>query len=220
MPVLTGFFLLFLLGADCTVTGSYVVTQADIDTAGNMGGDGYIHNTAYGWSDETGRLSDDAQAPLAPQNPLMSVVKTVTNTGSYLGGLFDAGDTITYGITVTNDGNVTLNNVVVNDAVAGLTDAPCALALLPGDSCAVDTGAYEVTMFDLISQGDGDGDIDNTAIASSDEAPDAEDSSEALLAPPPIELEVPVNNTLALLLMVLAMLATAWYFRPAVTRKH
>ena len=49
-------------------------------------------------------------------------------------------------------------------------------------SCAVNSGSYLVTQADIDTNGGGDGDIDNTAVASSDQAVDVQDSAEAALS--------------------------------------
>jgi len=154
-------------GDSCQVMGSYLVTQADIDN--NGGGDGDIDNTADVDSDQTGTQQAMAAAELEGQNPSMMVSKTVDNTGGGAGGTFQAGDTIMYTVEVTNNGNVTLTNVVVSDPLLGLTNEPCAASLAPGESCQV-MGSYMVTQADIDDNGGGDGDIDNTAEGDSDEA--------------------------------------------------
>ena len=58
-----------------TCTGSYTVTQADIDN--NGGGDGDIDNTATADSDQTEPGDRSAAVPLA-QSPALTIDKTVT----------------------------------------------------------------------------------------------------------------------------------------------
>ena len=77
-----------------------------------------------------------------------------------------AGDEILYTVTVENRGNVTLTNVVVTDPLTGLAETIASLA--PGATESFER-IYETTQEDLDSQGGGDGDIDNTAAADSDE---------------------------------------------------
>jgi len=175
-------------GDSCQVMGSYLVTQADIDN--NGGGDGDIDNTAEADSDQVGPEQGSAAAPLVTQNPSMSVAKTVTNTGP-----FNAGDTINYTIEVTNDGNTTLTNVLVSDPLLGLTNEPCSASLAPGDSCQV-MGSYLVTQGDIDDNGGGDGDIDNTATADSDQAGPEQASAEAELGgEPTMSVTKTVTNT-------------------------
>ncbi|NEY91853.1 DUF7507 domain-containing protein, partial [Tabrizicola oligotrophica] len=118
------------LGADGTIT--YTVTQADIDSQGDLeaddlGGnddDGQIDNTATvtgDYGNQTVSDDDDANAPIA-YDPVLLIDKVVTDVGGDgPEGLVDAaGDIITYEITVTNDGNVTLTNVTITDPLTGL----------------------------------------------------------------------------------------------------
>jgi uncharacterized repeat protein (TIGR01451 family) len=79
-----------------------------------------------------------------PQNPGIQIVKTSTtvpNRYSYVG------DVLTYSLTVTNTGNVTLTNVVVSDPVAVVTGSPIA-SLLPNQSVVL-TASYTVVLSDL-----------------------------------------------------------------------
>src|SRR6185436_20505033 len=95
-------------------TGSYTVTQADLNN--NGGGDGAIANTATADSDQTTSTQDSAEAPLAPA-PGLSIDKVVTGIGGDTTAPFDpadaAGDVITYRITASNTGNTTLTGVTV-----------------------------------------------------------------------------------------------------------
>ena len=92
-------------------------------------------------------------------------------------GDVSAGDTLTYRITVTNNGNTELTNVVVNDPLTGTVNAVCGDGSLDdGESCTVQA-SYVVTQADLDNNGGGDGDIDNTATVSSRELPPLSDSA-------------------------------------------
>jgi uncharacterized repeat protein (TIGR01451 family) len=67
---------------------------------------------------------DDTNAQNVPQSPALSVDKVLTNNaGEDLSGDVSLDDTLTYQITAFNDGNVTLNNVVVSDDLIGTTNA-------------------------------------------------------------------------------------------------
>lgn len=85
---------------DCT--GSYAITQADIDA-------GLKLNTATADSDETEPVEDDNTEPI-PQSPAIDLIKSVTSTGPYV-----VGDPIDYEFTVENTGNVTLNTIDLSD---------------------------------------------------------------------------------------------------------
>ncbi|MDM9632409.1 DUF7507 domain-containing protein, partial [Robiginitalea aurantiaca] len=89
---------------DTTFTGSYAITQADIDA-------GQRDNTATADSDESDEAKDDETTDL-PQNPLISIVKTFAEDEVVAGG---TGSSFT--LVVTNDGNVTLSNALILDIV-------------------------------------------------------------------------------------------------------
>ena len=175
-----------------TCTGSYTVTQADIDD--NGGGDGDIDNTATADSDQTGPASDSAAVPLE-QSPALTIEKTVTGVDADTTPPFlvdAAGDVITYSIVVTNTGNQTLTGVSVSDPRIANLDCDSATAgnqttgftLAPAASLTC-TGTYAVTQADIDSNGGGDGDIDNTATADSDQTGPASDSAAVPLTQTP-----------------------------------
>jgi len=93
-------------------TAEHTVTQAEIDN--NGGGDGDVDNIATADSNETPEDTDPAEAPLI-QNPHITVDKTATPTGDCADV---AGELVNYSISVTNDGNVTLDTVDVTDPMA------------------------------------------------------------------------------------------------------
>ncbi|MHA7131971.1 DUF7507 domain-containing protein [Algoriphagus namhaensis] len=124
-------------GESESVTTDYTVTQADVDR-------GFVANAATG----TGETPDGGG---------VSGGGEVTVPGTQTGGLelektanvdsFDsAGEVITYTITATNTGNVTLNNVTITDPLTGL-DVNIG-TLEPGESESVTTD-YTVTQADV-----------------------------------------------------------------------
>ena len=89
-------------------SASYTVTQNDINTLG--GGDGQIENTVTADSAQTAPVS--ATASIEVENASsVDLVKTAN-----VSSVDAAGDVITYTITITNDGNTTLTNPVVEDS--------------------------------------------------------------------------------------------------------
>ncbi|MEU8386255.1 hypothetical protein AB0C32_44865, partial [Streptosporangium sp. NPDC048865] len=144
-------------GASTTCTGTYTVTQADIDA-------GSVVNTATAsGTPPTGPpvTSAPSTATLtADPLPTLALLKTATPATVSV-----AGQTVTYSYLVTNTGNVTLTGVnAVDTAFSGTGTPPAATCpvttLAPGNSttCA---GTYTVTQADINT-----GSIVNTATAS------------------------------------------------------
>lgn len=166
-------------GASETCTGSYIVTQADLDS--NGGGDGDIDNTASAsgsGASGSGTVNDSSSVAVAViVNPSLAIAKSysITTDGGTIGAA-DLGDVITYTYAVTNNGNVTIANAAVNDAhggsgslsaiagetltgdVAPLGDSTDAVAnnavwssIKPGDTVTF-TATYTVTQTDVDNQ--------------------------------------------------------------------
>jgi uncharacterized repeat protein (TIGR01451 family) len=114
------------VGEHITCTATHVVTQADVDA-------GTYLNTACA-DDGVGGAAEACDSVSVPgsQNPSLNIVKTTESTG------FDSvGDVISYTITATNSGNVTLHDVVVTDPNgSNLVCVPATPVadLAPGDS--------------------------------------------------------------------------------------
>ncbi len=143
-------------GASVTCTGSHLLTQTDIDL-------GEVHNTAT--ADSTQTLPKTASAKVeVPQAPSLGLDKEgVLDDGS--DNVATPGDTITYKITVSNNGNTTLTDVTVSDPKAAPLQCPVTLptTLAPGASFEC-TGSYAITQADIDA-----GAVDNTATADSTE---------------------------------------------------
>ncbi|WP_289031667.1 pectinesterase family protein [uncultured Algoriphagus sp.] len=150
---------------------TYVVTQADIDN-------GSIVNLAdvFAFSGQTPVSDEDDAVVEAIRNPSIQVIKTDNGTE-----VSEAGDVITYTLTVTNTGNVTLTNVTVVDPLTGLDVNVGTLA--PGASTSVDTD-YEVTQTDVDA-----GFVLNTALTTG-ESPEGEDDPED-----ETEIETPIDRS-------------------------
>ena len=85
---------------------------------------------------------------------------TITKTSTTTPNTYDAvGDVLTYDLVVTNNGNVTLTNIIVSDPIATVTGSPIA-TLAPGASMTL-TASYTATQNDLNA-----GSVYNTATAS------------------------------------------------------
>ncbi len=138
--------------AQTVCTGTHLVTQAELDG-------GQVSNTASVVGTPPIGLpiapigSNTVLVPVA-QAPSVSIVKSSTS------GAYNAvGQSISYNFTVTNTGNVTVNNPTVTDAVAGAVTCPLG-AVIPGTS-VVCTASRIITQADLDA-----GSIINTATAS------------------------------------------------------
>jgi uncharacterized repeat protein (TIGR01451 family) len=171
------------LGETWQYTATHTVTQQELDN--NGGGDGDVDNTATADSNESPPDSDDASVPII-QNPALNILKTATP-----GQVADqAGEAITYTITVQNTGNLTLTGVVVTDPFANTITR---IADVTGDNDANlevgETWAFSathiVTQQELDSNGGGDGTLENTATADSNESPPDTDTETVPVDPSP-----------------------------------
>jgi len=140
-------------------TGSYAITQADIDA-------GSVQNTATvtGTAPDQTTVTDTSNSVVTDlcQGPAIDILKTAMYDDG--GDCSDPGELINYTFTVTNAGNVSLSNVVVNDPLLG--------GNVPGpDSGDTDndgeldvtetwiyTGSYAITQADIDA-----GSVQNTA---------------------------------------------------------
>ena len=137
-------------GGTCVLTGTYVVQQSDVDA-------GQIVNTASVTSTSiTTPVTATVTTPIA-RNPAITAVKTaVLTTDGGVAGAADVGDVITYNVTVTNSGNVTMTLQSVVDSLEGrtpttLTCAP--LLLAPGQSATCNSYTYTMQDGDITTVG-------------------------------------------------------------------
>jgi len=138
-----------------TFTGTYVIDQDDINV-------GEVPNTAtVNGTDPNGDDVEDMDDELTslPAVPAIMLVKNSVFNDTNMDGLAQVGETITYTFTITNTGNVTLFNVILDDPLLTIVGNPIPV-LLPG---AVDNTTYTGTV--ILDQDDIDaGQVDNTAI--------------------------------------------------------
>ena len=154
-------------GAEEVFPTSYTVTEADILA-------GEVVNVATGKG--TSPDPDEPDVPVVPgvdpepteeKNSHLTIVKTTTSTPTKAEG-YMPDETITYQITVTNDGNVTITGITVTDELTG--DEWPIDSLVPGASWT-NTAEYTVKAEDVIA-----GSVRNEATATGvdpeDEEPD------------------------------------------------
>jgi len=153
--------------ASVVCTGTHAITQADLDA-------GSFTDTGHGTSTEV-------TAPDAPDTVqgAQSAVLALTKTDDLPGTYDTIGQVVTYTLTATNTGNVTLHNVTVSDtpALSGFSCTPAIpVATLAPNASVVCTGTHTITQADLDA-----GSFTDTGHATSTEtaAPDAPDTIQA-----------------------------------------
>ena len=139
-------------GETKTFEASYTVTEADVVA-------GKVVNNVTGKAEnpdpdkpETPVTPGEKEDPVETPNPNLTVVKISDKTGEV-----KLGDKITYTITVTNNGNVTISGVKLNDSLTG--DDWTLGDIKPGET-VTKTATYTVTEKDIIA-----GQIRNLATA-------------------------------------------------------
>ena len=143
------------VGETKTFTTSYVVTSADIIN-------GVVKNVACAKGDEIVVPGSNGEETVRPSgedthegetedaNAVITVVKTVTNSGTGENGTFKLGDTIEYGISVTNNGNVAVFDIQVVDPNADGFE-PVTITELPVGATKTYTAKHVVTSNDILA---------------------------------------------------------------------
>jgi len=138
-------------GASETCTGSYTVTQADVDN-------GSVTNTATanGTAPDPTTVHSNPSSVTVDESGATTSLSVVKSTGAT--SFSAAGQTLTYSYKVTNTGTTTIHDVNVTDNLIGAVS--CSPATLAPGASVTCTGSYTVT------QGDVDnGSVTNTATA-------------------------------------------------------
>ncbi|PJJ08180.1 putative repeat protein (TIGR01451 family)/gliding motility-associated-like protein [Flavobacterium sp. 1] len=136
-----------------TVTGTYTLTQADINA-------GKVINsaTALGKDTENKNVTDISGTAIdndIPTETLLIQVPeiTITKDGTYVDnnhdGITNVGDLVTYNFVVKNTGNVTLTNVTVTDNNAVITGGPIATLAVGATDSTTFSGSHVITQGDI-----------------------------------------------------------------------
>ena len=155
-----------VVNGTCVLTGTYKVTQADVD-AGKVVNNAASTSKNPGGDTLTREASNTETITQSAAQTLAKVVSSKTGTA----GAYAVGDVVTYTITQTNTGNVTLNNVVITDAkltastTTGKTGSCASVA--PSATCVLE-GTYTITQTEKDA-----GTFKNTASVKSTEIPTA-----------------------------------------------
>jgi hypothetical protein len=173
------------VGETWVYSATHTVTQSELDSNGS--GNGFIDNTATAHSDQTGNVSDSAEVPIQ-QNPSMSIDK-IALPGQIAN---QAGQTLNYTIDVKNTGNIALTGIVVTDLNTDLNTSDTVNAILSGGFNSGDvnhnnildvgetwhyTATHIVQQSEIDTNGSGNGLVDNTATADSDQTAPVSDSA-------------------------------------------
>jgi uncharacterized repeat protein (TIGR01451 family) len=171
-------------GEQMTCTGTYAITQANIDA-------GAVVNTASADSAQTDPPVTDSHTVPLDRNPRLSITKDgVLDLGDTDA---DVGDIISYEIIVTNIGNQTLTGVTVTDSkVASLVCAPAQGASLAPGAAMTCTGTYAIAQLDIDA-----GTVENTATGDSDQT-DPTPASDTVSIPQAPSLGLSKRGTLVI----------------------
>jgi uncharacterized repeat protein (TIGR01451 family) len=172
-------------GESVTVSGSYVVTEADI-----LAGSVVNSATATGIDPENEDPEvhpDEEEVPTDDVDTTVTVVKTSSVPEGQQARL---GDEITYTITVTNDGNVTMHNLNVVDELTGLNEIIAELAV--GETVTFTT-LYTVVEADVAA-----GSVLNVATVAGDPVEDPKHPEDPKTPEGEDEIEVEVDQHLRL----------------------
>jgi gliding motility-associated-like protein/uncharacterized repeat protein (TIGR01451 family) len=131
-----------------TATATYTIIQADVNA-------GKVTNSATvtGTTPTNGTVTDTSgttilndtptETTLTP-SPSIALVKT-----GVMGGTGAVGDVITYTFTVTNTGNTTLTNIVVNDALTNSVNLAVTPSTLAPNATGTATATYTINQADV-----------------------------------------------------------------------
>ena len=167
-------------GAEVTATATYTVTEQDIVNGT------FTNNVTVTFSGVDDKFTGtDTVDELEDANPHMTITKTTV--GAEEGHIYKLNDVINYKITATNDGNLTLTNVKVEDALTGNVgeNAFTIDILAPGEAQTFDV-RYVVTENDVL-----EGKVINNATGTATDPTDPDESKTPIT---PGEKEDPIET--------------------------
>ncbi|WP_291083328.1 Ig-like domain-containing protein [Flavobacterium sp. BFFFF1] len=133
------------------LTATYLITQNNINlgmvvNSASVTGNDPNGATVSDVSDEGDPANGDDNPTIVPLNivPQLTLIKTAV-----VGGTGAIGDTITYTFTVTNTGNVSVSNIVINDALTGSVNLIVAPSTLAPGQIGLATATYVITIADM-----------------------------------------------------------------------
>nr|WP_315197505.1 gliding motility-associated C-terminal domain-containing protein [uncultured Flavobacterium sp.] len=131
-----------------TATATYTIKQSDID-AGKVTNSATVtatKPTGGTVSDTSGTTITNDSPTVTTLNPSSSI--TLVKIG-VIGGTGAVGDVITYTFTVTNTGNTTLSNIIVNDLLTGSVNLAIAPSILAPNAIGTATATYTIKQSDI-----------------------------------------------------------------------
>ena len=154
-------------------TATYTVTQSDVD-AGEVTNQAAVNGLAMNPSNTpvsddshpTSTTADGETVVVICQNPVIAIVKTGIFNDENQNDCADVDETISYTFTVTNEGNVSLSNIIVDDPLLGGPIAGPDSGDTDGDGeldvteTWIYSGTYTITQDDI-----DDGEVVNQATA-------------------------------------------------------
>jgi len=188
-------------------TGTYAITQDDIDSGevvnqASAKANDPMGNVVSDLSDESSVLEDDPTIVDLCQDPAIAIVKTGIFNDENQNDCADVDETISYTFTVTNEGNVSLSNVVVTDPLIATITGPTGDTDGDGELDVTETwiytGTYAITQVDIdagevINQATAEATAPDTTIVS-----DLSDES-SVLEDDPTVIELCQNPVIALI---------------------
>ncbi|AOW10815.1 DUF7507 domain-containing protein [Flavobacterium gilvum] len=134
--------------ATATTTVTYIIKQSDIDA-------GKITNSATvtGTTPAGGTVTDISGTAITNDTPTVTTLTTSPSIAvvktSVVGTTIKVGDKVTYTFTVTNTGNTTLNNIVINDALTNTVNLAVTPSTLAPNSIGTATSTYIIKQSDI-----------------------------------------------------------------------